>query len=109
VYKKCDKNMVVFLVLYVDILLIRNDVGVLSLLRYSCPTNFDMKDLGEASYIFWIKFIQDRKKRMLGLSQATYIDAVLTHFSMHNSKMVTYLSDMGSLYLKISVPRNLKR
>ena len=57
VYKKCNGSMVVFLVLYVeDIFLI------------------DMKDLGEASHILGIKLLRDRKQRMLGLSQATYID-----------------------------------
>ena len=39
VYKKCNGSVVMFLVLYVDILLIGNDVGVLSLLRYDCLTN----------------------------------------------------------------------
>jgi len=43
---------------------------------------FDMKNLGEASYILGIKLIGDRKNRMLGLLQATYTDTVLAHFSM---------------------------
>ena len=45
-----------------------------------------MKDLREANYILGIKLIQDHKNKMLGLSQATYIDLVLAHFSMHDSK-----------------------
>ena len=45
-----------------------------------------MKDLGEASYILGIKLIRDHKKMMLGLSQDTFIDAVLAHFSMQDSK-----------------------
>ena len=41
---KCDKSVVVFLVLYVDeILLIENDVGYCHLLRYGCPTNSILK------------------------------------------------------------------
>ena len=75
VYKKCDGSLVVFLVLYVDdILLIGNDVGVLSSVKVWLSSQFDMKDLGKASHIFGIKLLQDRKQRMLGLSQATYID-----------------------------------
>ena len=47
---------------------------------------FDMKDLGEAGYILGIKVIRYRKKMMLALSQEPYIDEVLAHFNMQNSK-----------------------
>ena len=33
-----------------------------------------------------INVLRDRKKRMLGLSQALYIDTILTKFSRHDSK-----------------------
>ena len=79
--------MVVFLVLYVDdILLIGNDVGNLSSIKVWLSTQFNMKDLGEASHILRIKLIRDRQKRMLGLSQATYIDQILARFNMQDSK-----------------------
>ena len=45
-----------------------------------------MKDLGEASHILWIKLMRDRQKRMLGLSQASYIDEILTRYNMQDSK-----------------------
>ena len=45
-----------------------------------------MNDLGEASYILGIKLLQDRKNRMLALSQAAYIDKILVRFAMHESK-----------------------
>ena len=45
-----------------------------------------MKDLGEASYILGIKIYGDRSKRLIGLSQSTYIDTVLKWFSMENFK-----------------------
>ena len=76
-----------FRVLYVDdILLIGNDVAALSTIRVWLANTFDMKDLGEASYILGMKLIRDRKLRIMGLSQANYIDNVLTRFSMDNSK-----------------------
>ena len=68
-YKKFDGSVVVFLVLYVeDILLIGNDVGVLSSVKVWLSSQFDMKDLGEDSHILGIKLLRDRKQRMLGLS-----------------------------------------
>ena len=87
VYKKCEGKVASFLVLYVDyILLIRNDVAALSIVKVWLASTFDMKDLGEASYILGIKLIRDQKRKIMGLSQASYIDKVLTRFSMDNSK-----------------------
>ena len=75
--------MVVFLILYVDdILLIGNDVGTLSSVKVWLSGQFDMKDLGEASHIFGIKLLRDRQKRMLGISHASYIDEILARYSM---------------------------
>ena len=45
-----------------------------------------MKDMGEATYILGMKIYRDRSKRLLGLSQSTYIDRVLKWFSMSESK-----------------------
>ena len=45
-----------------------------------------MKELSEASYILGFKLSQDCKNRMLGLSQAGYIDKILIRFSMQNTK-----------------------
>ena len=84
--------------LYVDgILLIGNDVGVMSLVNIWLLSQFDMKDLGKANYILGIKLWRDRKNRMLGLSQARYIDKILARFSIQNSKK-------GLLPLRHEVP-----
>jgi hypothetical protein len=45
-----------------------------------------MKDLGEAPYILGIKIYRDRSKRLIGLSQDTYINKVLKQFNMEQSK-----------------------
>ena len=47
---------------------------------------FLMKDLGEAEYILGIRIYRDRSKRMIGLSQRTYVDKVLDRFNIANSK-----------------------
>ena len=62
VYKKSQGKVVSFLILYVDnILLIGNDVGMLSTIKVWLANTFDLKDLGEASYILRIKLFRDRK------------------------------------------------
>ncbi|KAL0413629.1 UNVERIFIED_CONTAM: Retrovirus-related Pol polyprotein from transposon TNT 1-94 [Sesamum radiatum] len=45
-----------------------------------------MKDMGEASYILGIKIYRDRSRRMLWLTQSSYIEKVLKRFKMEHSK-----------------------
>ena len=73
--------------LYVDdILLIGNDIPLLESVKSSLSQVFSMKDLGEATYILGIQIYRDRSKRLIGLSQSTYIGKVLKRFNMENSK-----------------------
>lgn len=98
VYKRHQDKVAMFLVLYVDdILLIGNDVRVMLSVKVWLSSQFDIKDLGEANFILRIKIWRDRKNKMLGLSQAGYIDKVLEQFSMQNSKK-------GLLAFKHGVP-----
>ena len=86
-YKRHQDKVVTFLVLYVDdILLIGNEVGVMSSIKVWLSSQFDMKDLGKANFILGIKLWRDRKNKMLSLSQAGYINKVLERFNMQNSK-----------------------
>ena len=83
VYKMVSGSVFMFLVLYVDnILLIGNDVSVLQSVKIWLSKNFSMKDLGEAIYILGIKIYRDRSKRLLGISKSTYIEKMLKRFSM---------------------------
>ena len=55
--------------LYVDdILLIGNDVGMLSTIKVWLANTFNKKDLGKASYILGIKLFRDQKPTIMGLS-----------------------------------------
>ena len=65
----------VFLVLYVDdILLIGNDVETLSNVKKWLADKFQMKDLGEASYVLGIKILRDRKNMLLELQEGSIAD-----------------------------------
>ena len=86
-YKKFSGSKVNFLILYVDdILLIGNDVEMLQETKESLERSFSMKDLGEAAYILGIRIYRDRPRRLIGLSQSTYLDKVLKKFNMESSK-----------------------
>ena len=69
-----------------DILLIGNEVSVLQSVKFWLSKNFSMKDLREATYILGIKINRSKFKRLLGLSQSSYIDKILKRFSMEQSK-----------------------
>ncbi|GJT04790.1 retrotransposon protein, putative, ty1-copia subclass [Tanacetum coccineum] len=72
IYVKVSGSVVVFLVLYVDdILLIGNDIPMLQSVKDWLGKCFAMKDLGDATYILGIKIYRDRSKRLIGLSQDT--------------------------------------
>ncbi|GKB64508.1 retrotransposon protein, putative, ty1-copia subclass, partial [Tanacetum coccineum] len=87
VYVKVSGSVVVFLVLYVDdILLIGNDIPTLQSVKDWLGICFAIKDLGDATYILGIKIYRDRTKLHIGLSEDTYLDKILKRFRMENSK-----------------------
>ena len=49
-------------------------------------SKFSMKDLGEAAYVLGIKIYRDRSRRLLALSQSTYLDKILKRFGMEKAK-----------------------
>ena len=87
IYKKVSGSSVAFLILCVDdILLIGNDIEFLDSIKGYLNKCFSMKDLGKAAYILGIKIYRDRSRRLIGLSQSTYLDKVLKKFKMYQAK-----------------------
>ena len=61
VYMKVGGGKFIFMVLLIDdILLARSDVNLLNDTKHLLSANFDMKDLGEASFLFGIEIYRDR-------------------------------------------------
>jgi len=110
VYKRIINSTVAFLVLYVDdILLIGNNVGYLTDIKNWLATQFQMKDMGEAQYVLGIQIVRNRKNRTLAMSQASYIDKVLSRFKMQDSKKIFYLSGMKYICQRNNILKHLKR
>ncbi|KAL6333654.1 hypothetical protein AAG906_028839 [Vitis piasezkii] len=85
IYLRVSRSSYIFLVLYVnDILLASNNSDLLIETKHMLSTHFDIKDLGEASYVLGIKILRDRANGVLKLSQRTYIEKILKKFNMHN-------------------------
>ena len=69
VYMKVSGSKFIFMVLYVDdILLASSDVNLLNDTKRLLSANFDMKDLGEAYFVLGIEIYRDRSRNLLGLS-----------------------------------------
>jgi hypothetical protein len=65
-----------------------------------------MKDLGEASFVLGIEIHRDRRKRVLGLSQKTYLEKVLKKYSMHMCKHSPAPIVKGDSFGEFQCPRN---
>ena len=87
IYHKFSGSKHIFLVLYVDdIILANNDIDLLHKTKRFLVNNFEMKNLGEASFVIGIHIHQDRSQGILVLSQKNYIEKVLKKFGMQDSK-----------------------
>ena len=66
---KVSGSTYIFLVLYVDdILLAANDIDLLFETNKLLFNHFDIKDLGEASYVLGIQILRNRPRGILRLS-----------------------------------------
>ena len=89
-----------------DILLIGNDKEFLNTVKDSLKKSFSMKDLGEAAYILGIKIYRYKSRRLIGLSQSTYIDKILKRFSMENVKKGFLPMSHGTTLCKSQCPKS---
>jgi hypothetical protein len=107
VYLKISGSKFIFLVLYVDdILLASSDLNLLHQTKDFLSRNFEMKDLGEASYVLGIEISRDRTRGLLGLSQRNYIDKILKRFKMDKCASGDAPMTKGDLLHKDQCPRN---
>ena len=68
-YIKCSNNHFIILLLYVnDLLITRNYKKLIDVIKKWLSSNFEMKDMGEVSYVLGVKILRNRSKCLLGLS-----------------------------------------
>jgi len=107
IYMKVNGSMFVILVLYVDdILLATNNVAMLHDEKKFLSNNFEMKDMGEASYVIGIEIFCDRSQGFLGLSQKSYINKVLDRFIMDKCFAGIIPIQKGDKFSQMQYPKN---
>jgi hypothetical protein len=89
-----------------DILLASTDVHLLLETKDFLSSHFDMKDLGEASYVLRIEIHRDKRKGVLRLLQKSYIKKVLKKFNMHKCNPTPAPIVKGVKFGKFQCPRN---
>ena len=98
VYTKLEHSECVIICLYVDDMLIFGTCDdIVSSTKYFLASNFDMKDMGEASVILSVKII--RKGDGIMLSQEHYVEKILKKFGHFDTKPVSTPYD-GNTQLK---------
>jgi hypothetical protein len=89
-YKQLSDGSFIYLLLYVDDMLIAaKNMLEIKRLKSLLSDEFEMKDLGAAKKILGMEIQRDRKAGKLYLSQKKYIEKVLERFGMQNSKLVS--------------------
>jgi hypothetical protein len=89
VYSKQVGNRFIYVVLYVDdMLLVGNNMDVIKEVKSQLSSKFDMKDLSAANFIMGMEIKIDRANRKLWLNQRKYVETILQRFNMHGSKPV---------------------
>lgn len=84
-YFKVTDSVPIFLLLYVDdILIISPCMKAIKHVQSCLSAQFEMKDLEDARRILGMDIIRDRKKSSLVLSQTSYVKKILSRFFMNN-------------------------
>ena len=82
-FKKSDDGSFIYLLLYVDDMLITaNDKEEIGKVKVQISKEFEMKDVGATKKILRMEILRDRKVGKLYLSQKRYIEKVLYKFNM---------------------------
>jgi hypothetical protein len=107
IYLKVSGSKFLFLILYVDdILLASSDLGLLHETKEFLSKNFEMKDMGEATYVIGIEIFRVRSRGLLGLSQKQYIERVLERFCMENCSASVAPLQKGDKFSLMQCPQN---
>jgi hypothetical protein len=89
VYSKQVGNHFIYVVLYVDdMLLVGNNMDVIKEVKSQLSSKFDMKDLGAANFILGMDIKRDHANKKIWLNHRKYVEMILQRFNMHGSKPV---------------------
>ena len=106
ILRNCGKITLIVLV-YVDDMAIagRNLLKIISF-KKDLDKEFDITDLGDIQYILGLKVRRDRSKRIIYLSQSSYIESILNRFQMSSCTPVSTPMTTNHNLTSVSLPEN---
>ncbi|KAK1413090.1 hypothetical protein QVD17_34841 [Tagetes erecta] len=88
-FRRCKKGNYMYLLLYVDDMLIAcQDKGEIEATKSMLKREFEMKELGEAKKILGMQITRNRELKQLKLCQTDYAKKVLKNYAMEDCKPV---------------------
>ena len=104
VYKKVSGRALTFIVLYVDdVLLIGNDIPMLTSVKAWLSLKFSMKDLGEAAFILGINIYRDRSESCLDSPRVRTLTTCCRDSTLISPRGDCCQCHMASIYLRTCV------
>ena len=71
--------------------LISDSVKEIKSLKHKLSSKFDMKDIGKAKRILGMEIMRNRISRVRSLKQSSYLEKLLSKFSMTDAKPISIL------------------
>lgn len=107
VYIKKWNNHTLWMVIYVDDLILASDsMQLLEEVKRALKSGFKMTDLGELKHFLGIQVAREREKRKIWLSQQHYITQILRKYGMQDCKSVKTPLDTSQKLQKTMQPKN---
>ena len=98
-----NKAVVVFIGVYVDdTIFMSNDKAVLDAEKAKISSKFAMDDRGEIHFILGMEVRRDRAKKIITISQKSYLESILSRFGMKDCNPVSTPVETGKRFNNLS-------
>lgn len=91
---------VVYMLMHVDDALIIGSMHAVKAAKSDFAAQFEVKDLGDASYFLGLEIVRDRKKKQIWLGQSKYCRDKLCEFAMTDCKPMSTPAESGLKLVK---------